>query len=117
MRTRSRAVTPSPPDLLPFPAYLQRRLLCIAALDLESAPGNPVLLVGQQDGSVVLRDVNENLAVAATLSGMRGVGHQADVRTVLPGPSDYFFTGGNDGKFFVWQAVVPGAADGTQPPQ
>ena len=72
-------------------------------------PGNPMVLVGQQDGSVVLREVNENLAVASTLHASRNVGHAADVRTVMPGPSDFFFSGGNDGKFCVWQCLVPGA--------
>jgi len=82
-------------------------------MDLEAMPGNPIVLVGQQDGTVVLREVNENLAVATSLNGARIAGHTADVRTVMPGPSDYFFSGGNDGKFCVWQCIVPASGDGT----
>ena len=81
-------------------------------MDVEALPGNPLLIVGQQDGSVVLREFNEGLAVATTLHGQRNSGHVSDVRAVMPGPSDYFFTGGNDGKFCVWQCIVPGAPDG-----
>jgi WD40 repeat protein len=84
-------------------------LLCLTALELEAAPGSPLIVVGQQDGSVVIRDVTSDMAVAATLHGGRNAGHTGEVRTVLAGPSDYFFTGGNDGRFCVWQAIVPGA--------
>jgi hypothetical protein len=83
-------------------------------MEMESAPGNPVVLVGQEDGSVVLRDVGEKLAAVAVLNAGRNAGHTAAVRVVLPGPSDYFFSGGNDGRMCVWQAIIPqgGAADG-----
>lgn len=82
-------------------------------MDLEGAPGNPVVIVAQRDGSVVVRDVNGGMVVAATLSGHRNAGHTAEVRCILPGPSDYFFSGGDDGKFCVWQAVVPVESGGT----
>ena len=75
--------------------------------------GNPVLVIGQQDGTIVLRDVAEGIRKPAAVLKW----HTADVRVVLAGPSGYFFSGGTDGRFCVWEllAPAPALADGTAP--
>ena len=80
------------------------------------AAGNPILIVGQQDGSIVMRDVATGIRKpAAVLHASRNAGHTADVRTVVPGPSGYFFSWGNDDRLCVWEALVPNGGDAPGP--
>lgn len=68
-------------------------------------------MLGYSDGSLEVRDLTGGLAVVAVLRGALNAGHTGQVRAILPGPSDYFFSGGDDGRMCVWQ-LTPPPADG-----
>jgi WD40 repeat protein len=99
----------APHLLLDLPAGGDRRkLLSMSCMSLvveeTGADMNlPLIICGYDDGTVTLRDPRSNLAPVANLNGGRNGGHTRDVRAVCPGPSNVFFTGGSDGKFFAWK--------------
>jgi WD40 repeat protein len=100
----------NPDSLVPIiqipPSEKGSPLVSMSSLEFESAPGNPVVLVGHHDGSIVIRDVRSNLSIVSMLNGHRSIGHVADVKALFPGPNDLFFSGGNDGRFFIWQCFT-----------
>ena len=71
-----------------YPCWQGQRLITsMMCAELESAPGNPVLVTGHLGGSLTIRDVSNNLAPIATIQAVakgdsRGGGHTDAVRVL-----------------------------------
>jgi len=60
-----------------------------------------VLLCGLQNGRILVRML-PSLILLATFDPHLTVGHKGAVMSIVPGPSNTFFTGGMDGICFCW---------------
>lgn len=90
----------------------QRLISSMICVELESAPGAPLIITGHLSGSVTIRDVNSALAPLATIGPATGggaggqAGHSGPVRALTQGPGDIFYSGAEDGFVCAWQCVV-----------
>uniref|UniRef100_A0A7S2RKC5 C3H1-type domain-containing protein n=2 Tax=Eucampia antarctica TaxID=49252 RepID=A0A7S2RKC5_9STRA len=68
----------------------------------------PVLLVGCESGKIMIRSVLQTgttpaFTLLASLSSRYTCGHDRPVKTLVAGPAQTFYSGGDDGKLNVWQ--------------
>lgn len=71
--------------------------------------GNPMLLCGLIDGSLVIRNVLQIQnspafsALVCLTSFYHPTNHEGAIQCIKSGPSNSFYSGGKDGKLIVWQ--------------
>lgn len=70
--------------------------------------GNPLLLVGLERGNIFVRSVLQTPSTPAfcllfSLSYRYTCGHDGPVKSIRAGPSNTFYSGGDDGMLIVWQ--------------
>ena len=66
------------------------------------AAGVAVLLIGLQDGSIVIKEL-PSFDFKFVLSARENSGHREAVRRLFAGPAGVFFSVGEDGSCFAWQ--------------
>lgn len=81
-------------------------LTCMTILHLT--PEKPILLLGCETGKIMIRSVLQTpstpaFTLLATLYSRYTCGHDSCVKTIRSGPSQTFYSGGDDGKLLVWQ--------------
>lgn len=83
-------------------------ITCIKVLQLASAGGMPLLAVGSGNGMIVLKDTTNGLQdLAGAGRGQHGSGGHfkpvlSIIPVIMPGPTDFFVSAGQDGQMFVW---------------
>lgn len=86
------------------------RVTALAAF--PTSPAGPLLLVGLENGAIAIRDFpGFNLAFELNPK-LFNVGHyNSPVRSLLPmiatGADQFFMSGGDDGKMFMWKMTMP----------
>eukprot|EP00644_Phytophthora_capsici_P017559 jgi/Phyca11/9825/fgenesh1_pm.PHYCAscaffold_42_\ len=68
----------------------------------------PILLIGMADGSISVKEL-PSFAYKTTMGAMNQ-GHQDAVRRITTGPSNTFFSTGNDRKMIAWQITGDAAS-------
>ncbi|RLN45291.1 hypothetical protein BBJ28_00010004, partial [Nothophytophthora sp. Chile5] len=63
---------------------------------------SPILLIGTADGMITVKEL-PSFAYKTTLGANVNQGHQDAVRRITTGPSNTFFSVGNDRKMLAWQ--------------
>jgi len=76
----------------------------VSLASLEDPGNNMVLVIGLEKGNIMVRHLPSFMNLF-TLDARYTFGHQGAVRTVVKGPSNTFYTGGEDGVVLVWQIV------------
>uniref|UniRef100_A0A7S2JW42 IP5PC-F beta-propeller domain-containing protein n=1 Tax=Leptocylindrus danicus TaxID=163516 RepID=A0A7S2JW42_9STRA len=91
-------------------------VICLATV--SDSGGKPVLVCGLESGAILLRSLATTPSTPAFTSLLKivayytnGIGHEdGPVKCLRAGPSNTFYSGGEDGKLNVWQ-VVGGLVD------
>lgn len=78
----------------------------------QDAAQAPILLIGTTDGLITVKEL-PSFAYKTTLGASVNHGHQDAVRRIAVGPSNTFFSTGNDRKMLAWQ--ITGDAASIQP--
>lgn len=68
----------------------------------QDAVQAPILLIGMADGTISVKEL-PSFAYKTTLGANLNRGHQDAVRRITTGPSNTFFSAGNDRKMIAWQ--------------
>ncbi|EEY70274.1 uncharacterized protein PITG_19419 [Phytophthora infestans T30-4] len=69
----------------------------------------PILLIGMADGTISVKEL-PSFAYKTTLGANLNQGHQDAVRRIATGPSNTFFSTGNDRKMIAWQITGDAAS-------
>ncbi|GMI47806.1 hypothetical protein TrCOL_g536 [Triparma columacea] len=71
---------------------------------LSDTGSNMVLVIGLEKGNIMVRHLPSFMNLF-TLDARYTFGHNGPVRSVVKGPSNTFYTTGEDGMVLVWQLV------------
>ncbi|KAE8990193.1 hypothetical protein PR003_g21942 [Phytophthora rubi] len=75
----------------------------------QDAAQAPILLIGMADGTISVKEL-PSFAYKTTLGANLNQGHQDAVRRIAIGPSNTFFSTGNDRKMIAWQITGDAAS-------
>ncbi|CAH0476848.1 unnamed protein product [Peronospora belbahrii] len=75
----------------------------------QDAAQSPILLIGMADGTISVKEL-PSFAYKTTLGANLNRGHQDAVRRITTGPSNTFFSTGNDRKMIAWQITGDAAS-------
>ncbi|KAG7400441.1 hypothetical protein PHYBOEH_005816 [Phytophthora boehmeriae] len=75
----------------------------------QDAAQAPILLIGSADGLITVKEL-PSFAYKTTLGASVNHGHQDAVRRITTGPSNTFFSTGNDRKMLAWQIIGDAAS-------
>ncbi|KAJ8569428.1 hypothetical protein ON010_g5831 [Phytophthora cinnamomi] len=75
----------------------------------QDAAQAPILLIGMADGTISVKEL-PSFAYKTTLGANLNQGHQDAVRRITTGPSNTFFSTGNDRKMIAWQITGDAAS-------
>uniref|UniRef100_M4C1T7 C3H1-type domain-containing protein n=1 Tax=Hyaloperonospora arabidopsidis (strain Emoy2) TaxID=559515 RepID=M4C1T7_HYAAE len=73
-----------------------------ALCGMQDAAQAPILLIGMADGTISVKEL-PSFAYKTTLGADLNQGHHDAVRRITTGPSNTFFSTGNDRKMIAWQ--------------
>ncbi|GMH64398.1 hypothetical protein TrRE_jg3068 [Triparma retinervis] len=77
----------------------------LSMASLEDTGSNMVLVIGLEKGNIMVRHLPSFMNLF-TLDARYTFGHSGPVRSVVKGPSNTFYTTGEDGIVLVWQLVA-----------
>lgn len=107
---------PDKPELSPAPTHhippdtSGRKLTSMAVMELDSAPDNPVLLTGYDNGSIVVRDIVSGIASPALILHNLVAGdkksHAGAVTHLNVPDGKHFVSASVDGKMLVWELTL-----------
>ncbi|RMX62126.1 hypothetical protein KXD40_007102 [Peronospora effusa] len=80
-----------------------------ALCGMQDAVQAPILLIGMADGTISVKEL-PSFAYKTTLGADLNHGHQDAVRRITIGPSNTFFSTGNDRKMIAWQITGDAAS-------